>query len=160
LGYKRNPEADMSNRACVASTLALTAIPAAAAAAPLTPVGVVAAASPLSKLIILGLLVSAVAAVVVCVRKLASGPRLAGGSAFLSGLRLGGPLAGLLGAAWTGLGMAIGVANVVQPVPASLLARGVAEVMMLITLGLLAGAAGVIGAWAVEARIDRAVLRE
>jgi hypothetical protein len=149
----------MSNPARLASTLALIAIPAAASAAPLTPVGVMAAATPVAKLIILGLLACTVAAIVVCVRKLASGPRLAGGSAFLSGLRLGGPLAGLLGAAWTGLGMAIGLANVVQPVPASLVARGVAEVMMLITLGLLAGAAGVIGAWALEARIDRDVLK-
>jgi len=149
----------MSNRVRSASIIVFLAAPAAASAAPLTPLGVMAGATPLAKLIIVGLLAATVAAVAVCVRKLASGPRLAGGSAFLSGLRLGGPLAGFLGAAWTGLGMAIGLANIVQPAPMSLLARGFAEVMMLIVLGLLAGAAGVVGTWAVEARIDRAVLK-
>jgi len=149
----------MSARARTASILALITAPAAASAAPLTPVGVVAGAPPLAKLIIFALLACTLAAVVVSARKLASGPRLDGGSAFVSGLRLGGPLAGLLGAAWTGLGMAIGVANLTQPVPGSVLARGVAEILMLIVLGLLAGAAGVVGAWALEARIDRTVLK-
>ena len=137
-------------------------MPPAVAQAPIhriTPALVFADATPLCKLIIVVLLAAIVAAAIVTFVKLSGGKRLNGGSAFLSGLRLGGPLAGFLGAAWTGLGMAIGLANIVQPAPVSLLARGFAEVMVLIVLGLLAGATGVVGTWAVEARIDRAVLK-
>lgn len=110
------------------------------------------------KLIILGLIVATLAALLVCSLKLLSGTRLSGGSAFLSGLRLGGPLAGLLGAAYGGLNMSIGLANVHTP-PVSVLAHGAAEIMLLVVLGLLSGAVAVFTHWAVEARIDRAVLR-
>ena len=103
-------------------------------------------------------MLATVAAGVVCWTKLASGPRLAGGSAFLSGLRLGGPLAGLVGAAYGGLLMAIYTANSATLAPAHVVAQGVAEAMMVILLGLLCGAVAVIANWAVEARIDRAVL--
>lgn len=131
----------------------------AAMAEPLTPAAIFGNATPVVKVIILGLVAATLAAVVVCVRKLISGQRLAGGSAFISGLRVGGPLAGFLGAAWGGLNMAIGLANVTQPVPVSVLAHGWAEAMFVIVLGLLCGAVAVICHWAIEARIDRAVLR-
>jgi hypothetical protein len=144
--------------AAIAIAIAAAVLPAAAAAAPLNGVGVFVDATLLVKMVILGLVVSTAAAVVVCAIKLASGPRLSGGSAFLSGLRLGGPLAGLLGAAYTGLNMAIALANAPAPPPANVLAPGAAEVLMLILLGLVAGSVAVIANWAVEARIDRTVL--
>jgi hypothetical protein len=125
----------------------------------LTLIGVFLHAAPLVKLIVLGLFVATIAALGVCAGKLGSAPRLAGGSAFLSGLRVGGPLTGLLGAAWAGLGMALGLANVLGPVPVSVLARGYSEIMLLIVMGLLAGAVAVVANWAVESRIDRTVLK-
>jgi hypothetical protein len=126
---------------------------------PLTLATVAMNAAPVPRLIILLLLLSSVAAIIVCIGKLLSGPRISGGSAFLSGLRFGGPLAGMLGAALTGLQMATGVANVVGPVPASILARGYAEIMLLLVLGFFTGAVAVIANWAVESRIDRSVLK-
>ena len=64
----------------------------------LTPIKVFALAAPFPKLIVIALFVSAVAAVVVLVLKLRSEQRLAGGSAYLSGLRFGGPILGGCGA--------------------------------------------------------------
>ena len=125
---------------------------------PLTLAGVVHEAPVALQLLLAGLTFATVAAVGVAIVKLASGRRLTGGSAFLSGLRLGGPLAGLVGAAYGGLNMAIGTANA-GAVPADVLARGFAEVLLLILLGLVSGSIAVMGHWAVEARIDRAVLR-
>jgi hypothetical protein len=141
------------------AAFALMAAAGAAAAEPLTPALIFGHPTPVVQAIILGLVAATLAAIAVCVMKLASGSRLTGGSAFISGLRVGGPLAGFLGAAWGGLNMAIGLANVTQPVPMNILARGAAEAMFLIVLGLLCGAVAVICHWAVEARIDRAVLR-
>lgn len=111
--------------------------------------------APVMKAIMLLLIVVTIAAVVVTVSKLRSGPRLAGGSAFLQALRLGGPLIGLLGAAYNALVINIGIANVGN-VPYAVLAPGVAEAVFLFVLGLVAGVVAVIF---VEARIDRTVLR-
>jgi hypothetical protein len=141
-----------------AAIAALLAFPGAAPAAPLTVAGVFSNAALPVKLIIVGLVVATLAAVVICGMKVASGHRLSGGSAYLSGLRLGGPLAGLVGAAYGALNMCLGLANVAGPVPVQVLAHGAAEVMMLILLGLISGSVAVIANWAVEARIDRAVL--
>jgi hypothetical protein len=125
----------------------------------LTLLRIVEHATPVVQIIILGLVAAIVAAIAICAVKLSTGPRLSGGSAYLSGLRLGGPLAGLLGAAYGGLNMTIGLANVVGPVPLNVLAHGFAEVMLMIVLGLLSGAVAVIANWAVESRIDRSVLK-
>jgi biopolymer transport protein ExbB/TolQ len=110
------------------------------------------------KLVMAGLLAATVAAVVVCILKLASG-RLSGGSAFLAGLRVGGPLAGLLGAAYVALRMLIGLSNLESAPPLRIVAPGLAEAVLLIGLGLLAGAVATVCHWLVEARIDRAALR-
>ncbi len=145
----------------VCAGLAVTLVsPVVAFAAPLNGVGVFENATAIVKLIIVGLVVSTLAAAIVCGMKLASGSRLSGGSAYLSGLRIGGPLAGFVGAAYGAMNMAIGLANVTAPVPVSVLAHGAAEVLMLIFLGLVSGSVAVIANWAVEARIDRAVLRD
>jgi hypothetical protein len=125
----------------------------------LSMIGVAMNAPPVPKLIILALAIASVAAVIVCIGKLASGPRVSGGSAFLSGLRFGGPLAGLFGAALTGLNIAIGTANAAGPAPANILARGYAEIMLLMVFGFFTGAVAVIANWAVESRIDRSVLK-
>lgn len=147
-----------------AATLSLAAaaalaLPAAAQAAPLTPLGIFGDAAPLMKLLILALVAATVAAIAVCSVKLASGSKLTGGSAFLSGLRLGGPLAGLLGASYTSLMIFIGLSNVAGPVPMQVIAPGIAEALFILGLGVLAGSVAVIANWAVEARIDRAVLK-
>lgn len=136
----------------------LTALPVLAQAAPLTPAAVFANAAPFPKLIMLGLIGSLVAAIAIGSAKLAKGP-LAGGSAFVSGLRLGGPLAGALGASYTMLCGFLGVANVDYEVTLKIMAPGIAEAVLLLGLGLLAGAGAVIVHWALEARIDRDVLK-
>ena len=126
---------------------------------PLTPMQVFAHAAPLQKLIILALLVSMIAALVVLVLKLRSAGRLPGGSAFLSGLRLGGPILGGLGACWSLLSMALGYANVAGEPSLKVLAPGLAETFFVVGLGFLAGVVAVIANWAVESRVDHSVLR-
>jgi len=130
-----------------------------AVAVPLRPMGVFAHAAPISKALMATLAVLAVAALVVGVFKLMRGPQLNGGSAFLSSLRFGGPLIGLLGAAWVGLSMFMGLANSPVTPELKVLAPGLAEAALLLGLGFLSGVAAVIMNWMVEARIDRAILR-
>ncbi len=143
----------------IAVTFGVLAFPGAAAAQSRLTTGMIFAESaPVMKAIMLLLILATIAAVVVTVRKLASGPRLSGGSTFLQALRLGGPLIGLLGAAYNALMINIGIANVGN-VSYAVLAPGVAEAAFLFVLGLIAGVVAVICNWAVEARIDRTVLR-
>ncbi len=125
----------------------------------ITPMDVFANAETLQKLIIVALLVSVVAALVVLALKLRGGQRLAGGSAFLSGLRLGGPILGGFGACLSLLNMSIGYANVPGDLPLKVLAPGFAEAFFVVGLGFLAGAVAVLANWAVEARIDHSVLK-
>ena len=116
------------------------------------------AALPMQAIMLL-LLVATVAAVVVAARKVLSGPRLTGGSAYLQALRLGGPLIGLLGAAYNVLMVNLAIANIGEQPPYPVMAPGFAEAAFLFVLGLIAGVVAVICNWVVEARIDRAVLR-
>jgi hypothetical protein len=138
---------------------AMAAAPAIVYAAPLTPALVFVDAAPLAKLIMLVLAAATIAAIVVCARKLAAGPALVGGSAFLSSLRLGGPLLGALGASYTLLAMTLGLSNVAETPPMKILAPGFAEAVLMIGMGFCAGAVAAICHWAVEARIDKAVLK-
>lgn len=135
------------------------ALPALALAAPLTPALVFMDAAPFPKLIMVGLIGAVIATIVICAKKLMAGPMLAGGSAFVSGVRLGGPLAGALGASYTMLMGFMGIANVDYPVTLKIIAPGLAEATFLLGLGLFAGAVAVVGHWALEARIDRDVLK-
>src|SRR5208283_3408218 len=130
-------------------TAALLSAPAIARAASFGPGDIFADAAPLPKALMIGLVAAIAAGVVVAVRKLASGPRLAGGSAFVGGLRLGGPLVGILGGAYAALRMSIGIANVPYEPTLKVLAPGFAEVAALVVLGFLAGAAAVILNWAI-----------
>jgi hypothetical protein len=130
-----------------------------ASAATLTPVAVFQNAAHPVQAIALSLILATVAAMVICGVKLSTGPALSGGSAYLSGLRVGGPLAGLLGASLTILIMFLYISNTPAPVTLSQTAPGIAEAMMLVVLGLASGAVAVIAKWAVDARIDRAVLK-
>jgi biopolymer transport protein ExbB/TolQ len=125
----------------------------------ITPMDVFANSEPLQKLIIVALLAAAVAALVVLVLKLRGGQRLAGGSAFLSGLRLGGPILGGFGACLSLLNMTIGYATVPGDLPLKVLAPGFAEAFLVVGLGFLAGAVAVFANWVVESRIDHSVLR-
>jgi len=129
-----------------------------AVVAPLTPFDVFQFAGPLQKFVMVLLVVAIVAALVVLALKLASGKRLSGGSAFLSGLRLGAPIIGLLGACDSGLNMTLAVASVPIQVTPKMLAPGIAEAFLMVGLGFLAGAIAVVAHWAVESRIDRQVL--
>jgi biopolymer transport protein ExbB/TolQ len=126
--------------------------------APTTLLSVFGEATPVVQLVMLALVLLTAAAVAVCLAKLRPGAPLAGGSAFLSNLRWGGPMTGLLGAAYGVLNMLIGLANH-DAVPMRVLAPGFAEVVVLIGLGLICGIVATIGNGAVEARIDRTVLR-
>lgn len=124
----------------------------------MTPVTIFFDAAPSIKAIILILVVAAITAVVVTVKKVASGRHLTGGSAYLSALRLGAPLLGLLGAAFNGL-MMFGALAKFGAQPINVLAPGLAEATFLVVMGLIVGVIAVICHWAVEARVDRAVLR-
>ena len=125
---------------------------------PVTPFIVVQDATPLAKVVMTVLILAIVAALVVLVVKLSSGRRLSGGSAFLSGLRLGAPIIGFLGACFSLLTMTLGVANIPVEPTLKMLAPGFAEAFLQVGLGFLAGAVAVFAHWAVEARIDRQVL--
>jgi len=124
----------------------------------ITPLTVFFDASVPVKVIVLCLVVALIAAVVVTARKVMSGPHLNGGSTFLSALRLGAPLLGLLGAAYNLLMIFIGVSNRGGQ-PLNVIAPGLAEAAFLLVLGLIVGVVAVICHWAVEARVDRLVLK-
>lgn len=126
---------------------------------PLTVIGVFQDADIVSQFVMLCLVAASIAAIVIGAMKVSSGPHLAGGSAFLSSLRLGGPIIGAFGASYVVLNIFMGVSNVSYPVTLKIVAPGVAEAAFLLGLGLLSGVVAVIANWAVEARIDRAVLR-
>jgi hypothetical protein len=127
-------------------------------AASITPLTVFFDASVPVKVIVLALVIALIAAVVVTVRKVLSGPHLNGGSTFLSALRLGAPLLGLLGAAYNLMMIFIGVSNM-GPQPLNVLAPGFAEAAFLLVLGLIVGVVAVVCHWIVEARVDRLVLK-
>ena len=161
--YTCNPkERTMSIRLPVQGLAALTllALPTTAdAAAHLTVDTVFWDASPAMKAVMVVLVVATIAALAVTAVKVRSGPTLTGGSAFVSALRLGGPLIGLLGASWNALTSFLAIANVgVQP-PFPVLTPGFAESTLMFWLGLMSGVVGVVCHWVIEARIDRAVLK-
>ena len=140
--------------------LALASIPDMASTAPrLTLSTVFFDADETMKALMILLVAAALIAVIVTGLKMSSGKRLAGGSAFVAALRLGGPLLGLLGAVFVLLNGFLGIANAGGPVPMPVLAPGFAEAALLFLLGLLAGVVGVFCHWIIEARIDRAVLK-
>ena len=144
----------------IGAGLALVAVPGLAFAAPrLTMSTVFGDADETMKGLMILLVLASLAAVAVTALKLANGRRLAGGSAFVSALRLGGPLLGLLGAVFVLLNGFIGIANVGVSVPMAVLAPGYAEAALLVFLGLVAGVVGVICHWIIDARIDRTVLQ-
>jgi len=142
-------------RVAVATTATAALLPSLAHAAPLTPGGIFADAMPLVQTVILGLLVATIAAIAVCVLRLATGGRSAAGTTFLSSLRLGGPLVGLFGAGLTTLSLCVGLANSPAGVPVKVLAPGFAEAMLLLVLGAGTGAVAVIAHWVVKARDGR-----
>lgn len=115
------------------------------------------AAVPIKSMILI-LVAGMIGAIVIAVRKVST-RQIDGGSAFLSALRLGGPLLGLLGAVLNGLWGFIGIASFGQALPLAVYAPGLAEASLVLALGLLTGVVAVICNWVVESRIDRAVLR-
>jgi hypothetical protein len=138
---------------------ALLLAPGVAVAGPrLSTASVFSDATLLMQVLMVALVVAMIAAVGVAGAKVARGSRLAGGSAFVSALRLGGPLLGLMGAIYTLLMMFIGMANAGMDVPMAVLSPGFAEASLLFLLGLLAGVVGVVCHWVIDARIDRTVL--
>jgi hypothetical protein len=148
-------------RFAAASAFVLAAVPAMSVAAEplLTPARIFGDSAPIQKLIILGLVASILAAITITALKLVRGPALTGGSAFVSGLRLGGPLLGAFGAAYSLLNGFIGIANIPVPPTITVVAPGVAESLFVLCLGILAAIVAVFGHWLITARIDRAVLK-
>src|SRR5688500_9192540 len=126
---------------------ALTFVATAGGAHAMTPAAIFFNAAPTLKGLMFLLLGATGAAIVVTARKVMSGPRLSGGSAFLQALRLGGPLIGLLGAAWNVLMINIAIANIGQQPSYPVLAPGVAEAVFLFVLGLVTGVVAVICNW-------------
>ena len=110
------------------------------------------------KVIVAALIVSAVAALVIAGRKL-SEPDLTGGSAYISALRLGAPLAGLAGAAMNAFWAFSGIASVGKSMPFAVFAPSLAEASLVLLLGLIVGVVAVVCQWTIEARIDRTVLK-
>ena len=124
----------------------------------ITPLKVFEFAGAFEQAVMILLVLGMVAAVAVLIAKLSKSGRLPGGSAFLSALRLGGPILGGLGASWSLLNMTLGYANVGADLPLSVLAPGFAAAFLQIALGLKLGAIAGAAHWAVESRIDRQVL--
>lgn len=114
---------------------------------------------PLLKLLMLVVVIATIAAVVICIRKLMAGSSLVGGSAFVKALRLGGPLLGLLGGSYAAMNIFIALANFSGPVNPVIYMPAVAEAFAVLIIGLISGVVAVIANWAIEARIDREVLR-
>ena len=124
----------------------------------ITPIDVFLWAGALQKVIVIALLAATLAAVVVLAMKVSSGRRLAGGSAFLSGLRLGGPIIGCLGACASMFSATVGYATAPANMPITIMAPGFAEAFLQLGVGFFAGAVAVLAHWVVESRIDRQVL--
>lgn len=135
------------------------AVPAVAQAEQLTILGVMADASPINKLMMLIPTLAMAWAIVVCWRKVAAGPELVSGSAYLAGLRYIGPLFGCLTAANVLFGMTLGLSNVTVPPTMRELAPGFAEAALTLMFGIKAGVVAAVANAIVEGRIDRAVLR-
>ena len=133
--------------------------PAAAHAAALDPGAVFANAAPLQKVVILGLAAATLAAAAIAARKMAAGPRLSGGSAFISALRFGAPVAGVFGGAFALFRLSLGIANVQAAPTLKMLAPGLAEAASIAALGFLCGLVAVALHWAIEARLDREILK-
>jgi hypothetical protein len=113
-------------------------------------------ADPLQQGLMVALVLAMIAALLVLTMKLSRG--VDGASAYLSGLRLGGPIIGCLGAAFSLLSMTLGYASVSGDLPLKVLAPGFAQAFLEIGLGCLAGVVAVCAHWAVESRVDRQVL--
>lgn len=146
----------MRFRQCAIAAMALCA-PAVARAGPLDAGAVFMHAAPLQKVIMLGLAVATLAGLAIAARKLTAGPKLAGGSAFIAGLRFGAPIAGVLGGAFALFRLSLGIANV-PGANLKMLAPGLAEAAAVLALGFLCGVIAVVLHWTIEARLDREVL--
>lgn len=139
-------------------TVSVAAASPASAAPALSLGGVFGDAALPIKALMVGLMVSVVVAVIITLGKLRTS-QLSGGSAFVSGLRLGGPLIGLLGASLNALWSFMAIASRGETPPLPVVAPGLAEAALVLSLGLIAGVVAVICHCVIEARIDRAVLR-
>ncbi len=142
---------------CLGLTAALLITPTVAGATPFGFADVARNAAPFQQLLMLGLVVATLAAIVISIMKLRPG-HLSGGSAFVSSLRLAGPGAGVLGAAYAALKMCIGIATVPSTPSLKVLAPGFAEIATVLALGVVVGIIAIVLNWAIEARIDRQVL--
>ncbi|MDP3403200.1 MAG: hypothetical protein Q8S03_00840 [Brevundimonas sp.] len=140
--------------------MSMAAIRAAALAGPPpTTFDLIMLADPTLKGLMIALFLAVLAALAVTGRKVMSGPSLTGGSNYLQALRLGGPLLGLLGAAYSFLMTTIAIANIGQQPSYPVLAPSVTGAAFVVVLGLGTGLVALICNWIIEARIDHTVLR-
>lgn len=140
----------------VAVTSFLVATPAFAAG--VTPFAIFGFATIPLKLMMVALVIATIAALVITARKVGAG-QINGGSTYLASLRLGGPLVGLLGGTLNALWSFLGILSVGKVNAFEAFVPGMAEAMLVLSLGLFSGVVAVICHWAVEARIDRMVLK-
>jgi hypothetical protein len=147
-----------SPRLPVAAVVASTLMATPALAAEVTPFAIFSFATIPMKLMMVALVVATIAAVVITIRKIGAG-QISGGSTYLASLRLGGPLVGLLGTTLHGLWSFLGILSVGRTAAFEAFVPGLAEALLVMSLGLIAGVVAVICHWAVEARVDRMVLK-
>jgi len=124
----------------IGALAACAALPDLANAGPLDAQDVFAHAAVQPKLILLALIAASPGAVLATAIKVAQRSKLEGGSGFVSALRFGGPIAGILGGAYGGASISLGLANLPGPATLKVVAPGLAEIALLITLGFAPGA--------------------
>lgn len=125
----------------------------------LTLFGVYVEAAPVMKLVFSGLILAVIAALAVWVVQLVrlwrrSPGGATGAIAYLSGLTAAAPLFGLFGMAYGLLSICVGITNK-RPGPTLMaLAPGLAEVLMSLTLGILAAAIATVAHRHLKARLE------
>ncbi|MNT09255.1 hypothetical protein D3C72_1440310 [compost metagenome] len=115
-------------------------------------------ANGFNKMLLLVIVLLGFASVVVTVLKLARPQRLDGGSALVSAARWAAPMLGFIGAAHLLLNLMTATAQIGEAIPLAVAAPSLAEALLLVVWGLIAGVLAVGCHWAVSARIERALL--
>ncbi|MGH7020699.1 MAG: MotA/TolQ/ExbB proton channel family protein [Brevundimonas sp.] len=139
-------------------SLLLTAGPALASQATYGLQEVLFDANAFNKMLLICIALLGVASVVVTALKLVRPERLDGGSALVSAARWAAPMLGFIGAAHLLLNLMTATAQIGEAIPLAVAAPSLAEALLLVIWGLVAGVVAVVCHWIVSARIERALL--
>lgn len=139
-------------------SLLLTAGPALASQTPYVMQDVLFAANGFNKMMLVFIALLGSASVGVTVLKLARPQRLDGGSALVSAARWAAPMLGFIGAAHLLLNLMTATTQMGAAIPLAIAAPLLAEALLMVIWGLVAGVVAVGCHWAVSARIERALL--